>query len=115
MTNEQAKRQGQINARVLLNSEHPELLDIWKAITSLVDRFESEIDDLTEELALDQIPGPTSNESPEIAEHRNWELESTKRHLLEIILREQILGEEIDDELEYNPIHRMVYDLRDPN
>lgn len=107
-----AKRQGQIYARELFNEEHLEILPTWIKITELTDKFESEIDELLEELALDKIAAPASIDDEDSDELRTLEFENTKRHLLEIILRENILGEEINDGLDYQPRHGMVYDLR---
>lgn len=107
---DRAERQGQIFARELENEENPELLDIWKAITALTDKFESELDELIEELALDKIAGPSSIDDEEADEIRTLELDSTKDYLKEIILRENILGDELDDGLDYLPEHNSVYD-----
>jgi len=112
---DRAERRGQIFARELENEENPELLSIWNAVTALTDKFESELDELLTELALDKIAGPTSWDSEVTDKVRDLELKSTIHHLKEIILRENILGDEIDDELDWLPQHGMVYDTREPN
>lgn len=102
-------------ARELYDNENPELLDIWKAITSLTDKFESELDDLLDEIAIDGIAAPTSADDPEKYEERsNRALENIRRALKEIVLKENILGEEpsFGEGIEFSPIHNMHYDTR---